>query len=308
MRLAAGSRTGGGLRAPGAVGMLALLTVGLATPAPARALTPDAAPSTAPATPTAAASPETPRVTTHAALDWTAPYRWVHVDHIAPGRLEVFESARHGWLGALRQGDSLLADGRALFWGHRAATRSTYLSFYPFRRFGEMDARRDAVRASQAVVGEPALARYDSADSVLVPPHYTQIWRRSPDDDYVPAGGESCTELTAYGGWLDTHQPAFTAGADLDSLWTELRTMLAAEHYPLACRVYQDVYGSSAVFCWWMAPDAVTLQAAPPIREVVRRHLGAAAAARFWKRLDALFPVTSTLTLERRADMCNLGR
>ena len=38
MRLAAGSRTGGGLRAPGAVGMLALLTVGLATPAPARAL------------------------------------------------------------------------------------------------------------------------------------------------------------------------------------------------------------------------------------------------------------------------------
>jgi hypothetical protein len=256
------------------------------------------------------ADPPAPAATpsTHAALDWSAPNRWVHVDNIAKGRLEVFETARHGWLQALRQGDSLLADGRPLFWGHRAPEPGTYFTFYPFRRFGELDARRDAVRATQAVVGKEALARYDSADSVLVAPHYSQIWRRSADDDYVPAGSESCTELTAAGGWLETRVPSFEAGAVVDSLWKELRTALAAEHYPLVCRVFVDVYGSSSVFCLWMAPDSATLQAAPALKDVVRRHLGDAQAKQFWRRLDAVFPVTSTTTVERRADMSNLGK
>jgi hypothetical protein len=245
---------------------------------------------------------------THAALDWSAPYRWVHVDNVAKDRLEVFETARHGWLQALRQGDSLLADGRPLFWGHRAVEQSTYFTFYPFRRFGELDTRRDAVRATQAIVGKEALSRYDSADSVLIAPHYSQIWRRSPDDDYVPAGSESCTELTAAGGWLETRVPSFDTGAALDSLWQELRATLAAERYPLVCRVFQDVYGSSTVFCLWMAPDRATLQAAPTLQDVVRRHLGKDAAQRFWQRLDAVFPVTSTLAVERRADMSNLGK
>lgn len=263
------------------------------------------------AAPAAPAPPATtnPHLSTHASLDWTAGFRWVHVDNIAPDRLDVFERARHGWLQALRQGDSLLADGRPLFWGHRAKERSTYFTFYPFTRFGEIDARRDAVRATQAAIAKGALELYDSGDSVLVPPHYSQIWRRSADDDYVPpAGGEACTELTGFGGWLESREPSFDHGATVDSLWTVLRTALAAERYPIACRVYQNVYGSSTVFCLWIAPDEATLKQAPSVPDVVRRQMGEARAARFWRDLDRLFPVTSTLSVLRRPDMSNLGK
>ena len=254
----------------------------------------------------AAASAGAP--STHASLNWSAPYRWVHVDNIGADRLATFEAARAGWLQALQQGDSLLADGRPLFWGHRAKERSTYFTFYPFARFGDLDARRDAVRATQAVDGKDALARYDSADSVLVPPHYSEIWRRSPDDDYVPAGGETWTERTAACGWMEFRTPSFVEGAAIDSLWNVLRAALVAEHYPLVCRVLQNVYGPSAVVCMWMAPDSATFRAAPRLEDVVARHLGAAPATQFWKRLDAVFPITSTLTVERRPEMSNLGR
>ena len=208
----------------------------------------------------------------------------------------------------MRQGDSLLADGRALFWSHREKAHSTYFTFYPFTRFGELDARRDVVRATQATVGKDAMARYDLGDAVLVPPHYTQIWRRSPDDDYVPAGSEAWTVLTAACGWMEFRTPSFESTA-VDSLWKDLRTALAAEHYPLTCRVFQNVYGpSDIIVCMWLAPDSTALRAAPSMKDVVARHLGVVPARKFWKRLDAVFPVTSTLTVERRPELSNLAK
>jgi len=245
---------------------------------------------------------------THASLDWNALYRWVHFDNTGPDPSGVFEKARVEWLQALRQGDSLLADGRALFWSHRSKEHSTYFTFYPFTRFGELDARRDAVRATQAVVAKDAIARYDLGDAVLVPPHHSQIWRRSPDNDYVPAGSEALTERTSACGWFEFRTPSFVEDAAVDSLWKKLRTVLAAEHYPLACRAFQDVYGSSDIICMWLAPDSTVLRAAPPMKDVVTRHLGVAPAKEFWKRLGAVFPVTSTLTVERRLELSNLGR
>jgi hypothetical protein len=247
-------------------------------------------------------------LSTHASLDWSGTFRWVHVDNVAPDRGPVFERARAGWLQALRQGDSLLADGRPLFWAHRAKDRSTYFTFYPFARFSDMDARGAAVRATQAAVGRDALERYDSGDSVLVAPHYSEIWRRSPDDDYVPEGNESLTELTACCGRLEVRDPSFTNGAEVDSLWKVLRTALAEERFPLVCRVFQNVYGPRDVFCLWMAPDSAALMAAPPLAVVMERHLGAAKAMEFMKRMDAVLPVTSSLAVERRQEMSNLGK
>lgn len=247
-------------------------------------------------------------LSTHASIDWSAPYRWVHVDNVAPDRGPVFESARAGWLQALRQGDSLLADGRPLFWGHRAKERSTYYTFYPFAHFSDLDARGAAARATQAAVGREALQRYDSGDSVLVAPHYTEIWRRSAEDDYVPEDGASWTERTACCGWLEVRAPSFTNGAELDSLWKELKAGLAAERFPLVCRVFQNVYGPRDCFCLWMAPDESALQAAPPLADVMTRRLGAEKAREFWTRLDAVFPVTSSLPVARRPEMSNLGK
>jgi hypothetical protein len=58
----------------------------------------------------------------------------------------------------------------------------------------------------------------------------------------------------------------------------------------------------------WLAPDSTVLRAAPLMKDVVTRHLGVAPAKEFWKRLEAVFPVTSKLTAERRLELSNLGR
>jgi hypothetical protein len=244
----------------------------------------------------------------HAALDWTAAYRWVHVDNVAAERTPVFEAARHGWLKALKQGDSLLADGRPLFWELRGKDRSTYCTFYPFGRFGELDARREAVRTTQRIVGREALDRYDSADSVLLPPHYSQIWRRDPDFDYLPPDGDTLTEKTAACGWIEFQTPDYYRGGESDSLWKQIAAALTGERYPLTCRSFGNVYGTSDLIRMWLAPDTTTLRAALPVKEVVARHLGAARAREIFRRLDGVLPTSSSLPARRRADMSNLGR
>lgn len=247
----------------------------------------------------------------HASLNWSAPYRWVHVDNIAPERTQVFEAARHGWLQALHQGDSLLPDGRPLFWELRGADHSTFYTFYPFARFGELDTRRDATLATQKIAGKEALDRYDSADSVLIPPHYSQLWRRVPDFDYVPPGSDSLTALTektATCGWVEFRSPDFYHGDESDSLWKEISSALTAEHYPLTCRSFQNVYGSSELIRMWLAPDTATLQVAAPVKDALARHLGAARAKEIFARFDKVLPISTSLTARRRADMSNLGR
>ncbi|MBI5867302.1 MAG: hypothetical protein HZB43_03290 [candidate division Zixibacteria bacterium] len=244
----------------------------------------------------------------HAALDWATPYRWVHVDHIAPERTVVFESARHGWLAALKQGDSLLADGRPLFWELRGKDHSTFYTLYPFARFGELDARREAALSTQRIVGKEALDRYDSADSVLIPPHYSQIWRRSPDFDYVPSGVDSLTEKIAPCGWIEFQTPDFFRGDECDSLWKEIAGALTAEHYPLTCRSFWNVYGDGELIRMWLAPDSATLMAAPSVKDVVAHHFGADRMRNIFDRLDKVLPTTVSQSSRRRTDMSNLGR
>jgi len=244
----------------------------------------------------------------HSALDWAATYRWVHVDNIAQARTQVFEAARHGWLKALKQGDSLLADGRPLFWELRGDDHSTFYTFYPFGRFGELDARREAVLATQRIVGKEALDRYDSADSVLIPPHYSQIWRRAPDFDYVPPDHDSLTERTATCGWIEFQTPDYYRGDESDSLWKDITAALTGEHYPLTCRSFWNVYGTSDLIRMWLAPDSATLRAALPVKDAVARHLGATRAQEIFSRLDKVLPTSTSLPARRRADLSNLGR
>ncbi len=78
---------------------------------------------------------------THRDLDWSAPRRWVHVDIVLEDKVALFERARLEWLSALRVGDSLLGDGRALFWCAKGDGVQTYFTFYPFRAMAELDDR-----------------------------------------------------------------------------------------------------------------------------------------------------------------------
>jgi hypothetical protein len=244
----------------------------------------------------------------HASLNWSATYRWVHVDNIAAGRSDVFEAARRNWLQKLRVGGAALADGRPLFWEHRVKDKSTYYTFYPFDRYEELDVRREAILATQRVVGKGAVDLYDSADSVLVPPHYSQIWRRVPSLDYIPTGVDSLTERTSTCGWIEFQHPAFGAGNEIDSLWKEIVTALSAEHYPIECRSFQNVYGNSELTRMWLAPNDAVLRATQPMRTVIERHLGVARAREIFAKLDIILTTTSSEHVERRTDLSNLGK
>jgi hypothetical protein len=87
-----------------------------------------------------------------AGLDWSAPCRWVHVDTVTPKSAPQFEAARHRWLATLRGKRTFMPDGRPLFWTGMHGGRRTYLTFYPFEKFVELDRRREQVRETQEVL------------------------------------------------------------------------------------------------------------------------------------------------------------
>ncbi len=246
----------------------------------------------------------------HRDLDWNAARRWVHVDHVDPAQVSVFEDARHGWLRTLKSDSGLLGDGRPLFWCAKAGKTQTYFTLYPFGPWGDMDARRDMAGHTDSLVGETAVKQYDSGDSSLVPPHYSEMWRRLPDADIAWAGTDSLTELTASAGRMEFHQTDEMRWEDFEQVWDSLRAALVTEKYPLACRVYLNMFGHSGGQ-WtllWLAPDEAKYNAAPPVLTTLEKAIGREKAAAMFARLDALFPAEETYEVERRADLSNLGR
>ena len=146
---------------------------------------------------------ETPQ--THRALDWTGPWRWVHVDNVDADRVPAFEDARLGWKKALRPDGVLLGDGRPLFWCARGDSVQTYFTFFPFRSWADLDTRSEMAKHN-AVVGETAVAAYDAGDASLVPPHCSQIWRRRDSADIAWPATSSLTELSAPVGRLERRE------------------------------------------------------------------------------------------------------
>jgi hypothetical protein len=251
-----------------------------------------------------------PVMKSHQDLNWKAPRRWVHVDNVDSQKAAIFENARKGWLTALRKDDHLLGDGRPLFWCTRRGNVQTYFTFYPFTKWAEMDARRDMIVQTNKIVGEQALKDYDSCDSVLVPPHYSQMWRRDESSDIVGLGGDSLTEVTASAGRLEIHQIDEHHWEEFDSLWKDIQTTLVAAKYPFTCRVYANMFGKSAgeIVLFWLAADTAISRSAPSIGDALIYQVGKEKGAKLVAGLDTLFPIIETFTVERRADLSNLGR
>ncbi len=247
--------------------------------------------------------------TTHADLDWKAPNLWVHVDNLDARKALQFENSRLGWLKALRQGDTLLGDGRALFWqAKKSPAGQTFFSFYPFADWPAFEARRQMIMHTSAVVGEEAGTAYDAGDAALVSPHYSQVWRRAPDFDITTATTAPLNELTAAAGRLEIHDIDITRWDEYESAWRDLASCLHQAKYPLACRCFRSSFGRGEYQVWWLAPDAATYQATPTPAAVLRERLGEAAANELLAKLDAVFPARETYEVEKRPDLCNLGR
>jgi hypothetical protein len=249
-----------------------------------------------------------PALQSHRGLDWQAPLRWVHVDNVDAAKAQAFVAARKGWLAMLRTPDGLLGDGRPLFWHARAGAVQTFFTLYPFRAWADLDARRDMVLATQKTVGDSAVATYDSGDSTLVPPHYSQIWWRSAELDVLSAGSDSLTELTGGAGRLEVHEFDFLRSDEFDRAWKTFKDALVARAYPLACRGYASVYGRGEYVLLWVAPDAARYRAAPPIAAVLAQQLGQQKSAEVLATLNQVFPLQKSYEVERRPDLSNLGR
>jgi hypothetical protein len=246
----------------------------------------------------------------HADLDWKAPYRWVHIDNVNPQTYTAFENARKEWLKALTKDGKLLGDGRPLFWCSTAADANTYFTFYPFRAWADMDARNKMAAETKRLVGDSADKQYDSGDSALIPPHGSEIWRRVADADIVWEGTDSLTDITAGVGRMDFRLVDWSNWKEFSVAFDTLQAILKAEKYPLACRMYSNVYGGQQGddILFWMAKDEAALNGAPEIRAFLNEKIGSERAEKLMAALDKYFPVRKTYHVVRRLDMSNLGQ
>lgn len=236
-------------------------------------------------------------------LDWTASRVQVHVDTVAETGVPVFEGARRRWLTRLRgAGGAYRPDGRPLFFSGRRSGVTTYLTFYPFATWSDLDARSAATKRTEAAVGgEAAVQDYDLGDAALVPPHHSQIWYRLPDLDYVPPGSTislpEARELR-----LEMRAMPVGSAPGLDDVWPELQKALAEVRYPVACRAYWNLFGNGELVLAWMTSQAGA-PAAPAFDAALAGRPGAAALL---AKLEARAPVREIVRLERRDDLSNL--
>jgi|GEM_PF-2242456 len=253
---------------------------------------------------------QTPK--SHLDLDWQAPRRWVHVDNVDPQKVQLFENSRKGWLATLHQDGQVLGDGRPLFWHARARTGAvqTYLTLYPFRLWADLDARNEMIVQTEKVVGEEAVKTYDLGDDALVPPHYSQIWRRLETSDIAWSGSDSLTELSAVSGRLEVHQIDWWHWDEFLQLWNNVKEALVAQKYPLACRVFTNAFGNSQgeYILLWLAPDSTQYRIAPPIPKVLAQELGKRKSKEIVAMLKKIFPLRESYEIERRLDLSNLGK
>ena len=249
------------------------------------------------------------KLRSHLDLDWQAPNLWVHVDNVDAQKARLFENARKGWLAVLHKDDHLLGDGRALFWHARSTPAGeTFFSFYPFRSWTDLEARREMIIQTQKITGDDAVKAYDSGDEALVSPHYSQIWRRAEDCDIVWPATQSLNELTAAVGRLEVRSVDIVQWTMFEQAWKRVTEALVACKYPLACRAFRSSYGKGEFMLWWLAPDSASYKGAPPFQTAVARQLGQKQSAEIFKVLEKVFPVEESYEVERRPDLCNLGK
>ena len=246
----------------------------------------------------------------HRDLDWQAPKRWVHIDTVDPQKAQIFENARKAWLVTLRKDGQLLGDGRPLFWQARGGAVYTYFTFYPFRRWAEMDARGEMIEQTEKVVGADAVKTYDLGDAALIPPHCSQIWRRLAGSDITWPGSASLTEVTAAMGRMELHEVGFENWDEFELTWKAVQEALTAQKYPLACRVFSNAFGRNQgeYILMWLASDAAQYHGAPTLKAALQQALGVPKSKALLASLEKTFPLKQSFEIEKRPDLSNLGQ
>lgn len=232
----------------------------------------------------------------------SANYRSVHIDSIAPDKMEQFEGARREWLGELHRAHA--SDGRGVFLQVGA---NRFYTMRSFAQFSDFDTRGEVINRSLAAVPKGAAERYDRGDTALIFPHASEIWELDPNLGYTPAKG-ALTEWTATCGWMvfEDVQPDPPSSDRYWSATGEINSALAEGHYPLTRLSFRTVYGSGRVVTLWLAPSRAELESTETVESAVARVRGAARAAELKAACDASVVQRDTQPLIVRKDLTNM--
>jgi hypothetical protein len=212
---------------------------------------------------------------THRAADAPAPadvYLSVHEDHLAPDKVAQFVEARRAWVAELERANA--SDGRGVF---VQVGDDAMFTMRRFTRFADFDTRNAAIDRSLAKVPKAAADAYDrGADTSLVFPHTSEIWKLDPDLSYAPAA-HALDEATAGAGWivLDDVKPDPDDEDAYGQAVAAEDQALAAARYPLTRLGFRTTFGAGHVITLWLAPSVAARDAAPAPEDAVAAALGA---------------------------------
>jgi hypothetical protein len=231
-------------------------------------------------------------------------YRAVHIDTLAPDKVERFVAARRAWVAELARDHA--NDGRGVF---VQVGDHTMYTIRAFATFADFDTRGEAIERSMANVPEAASDAYDAgADSSLVFPHTSEVWQVDPALSYAPASG-AVTEATAAVGRivLDDVRPDPTSG---DRYWGAVGdedAALAEAHYPLTRLGFRTTFGAGHVITLWLAPSQAVLDGAPSVEQAVASVRGAERAAAIEAQLAGAIEHRTTEPVTVRHDLTRLA-
>jgi hypothetical protein len=215
----------------------------------------------------------------------------VHVDTLAPDKLQQFETARVRWVALLRE--KRKNDRRGLYVKIGA---NTYYSMVSFARWREIDALGAERAATTKALAAAAKEYDDQCDAALVFPHTSEIWRELPELAYLPTGRRLSDAVKLV---IEDVKPT----ADYEAAWKPIAAALAQARYPVERRAYFANYGSGRMMSFWMASSPALLRAAPTIEQAITSVVGEARGKELMAAWRACVLATQTFDVEPKPEM-----
>lgn len=216
----------------------------------------------------------------------------VHVDTLAPEKVQEFEAARARFVKALEARGT--ADHRGLYLRIGA---STYWSVVPFSSWADLEVLGDQRRAAQKKM-TGIVEEYDRAsDESLVFPHKNEIWSERLDLSYLPTNRPLYRAVRVD---IEDLRPT----ADYEAAWKPIAEALAKIRYPLERRTFFSSYGTGRMLSFWLAAPGDTGDAAP-LDRALASAVGEARAAELFAALRACVVTTESHAVKVPLEMAS---
>jgi hypothetical protein len=194
----------------------------------------------------------------------------VHLDTLAPAKVQQFEDARLAWLKALTVTGAYDAWRGAFY----AVDDDAFLSLRRLKILGDLDPPENPGPPPDALAVK---AYNDGSDEGLVFPHLTQVWMLDEDLSYRPATRAMVLDGSGFGRWvLDAVEP--NGGEVYEKAWAVAHKALGAIAYPITHFVFDSRFGDGRMLSLWLAPSEADFDGAGPLEDALAKALGQARA------------------------------